>query len=238
MSLASPLSQSQSPLSQSFGQHFSLGTAIKPPTKRKSVDAGGSSSKRSKSNSHSSNRVKRDHETNSQTTSLYTHNDSLFDNHFFFFFFFFKSCLMSIYNLSVMTDPPDSSLYTRCSPTATASITGCTLVLRPGLFPGFNAHYVSFSLCLAARALLLRIRPLSISTLLILDNHISSCPVISPAGRAIRDFRSTPELLEALRDAIRAHRSLYTKGKILQRDISENNIIITDLKEVDGFMGI
>lgn len=148
LSLASPFSQSHSLLSQSYGQQFSLGTAIKPPTKRKSVDAGGSSTKRSKSNSHSSNRVKLDHETNSQTTSLYTHNDSSF------------------------------------------------------------------------------------------DNHIFSCPVISPAGRTIRDFRSIPELLEALRNAIRAHRSLYTKGTILQRDISQNNIIIIDLKEAGGFMGI
>lgn len=51
-------------------------------------------------------------------------------------------------------------------------------------------------------------------------------------------FGSIPELLEALRDAIKAHRSLYTKGKILHRDISENNIIITDPKEADGFKGM
>jgi Fungal protein kinase len=69
------------------------------------------------------------------------------------------------------------------------------------------------------------------------DNRIFRCLVISPAGRAIRDFRSIPELLEALRDAIKAHRSLYTAGKILHRDISENNIIITDPKEADGFTG-
>ncbi len=62
--------------------------------------------------------------------------------------------------------------------------------------------------------------------------------MISPAGRAIQDFRSIPELLEALRDAIKAHRSLYRDGKILHRDISENNIIITDPKETDGFTGM
>lgn len=62
--------------------------------------------------------------------------------------------------------------------------------------------------------------------------------MFSPAGRSIRDFRSIPELLEALRDAINAHRSLYTKGEILYRDISENNIIITDPKEADGFTGM
>jgi serine/threonine protein kinase len=44
------------------------------------------------------------------------------------------------------------------------------------------------------------------------------------------------ELLEALRDAIRAHRSLYFDGNILHRDVSENNIIITDAKET-GFAG-
>ncbi|KAI9779875.1 MAG: hypothetical protein M1816_003322 [Peltula sp. TS41687] len=60
------------------------------------------------------------------------------------------------------------------------------------------------------------------------DNRIFCYLVISPPGRAIRDFRSLKELLEAFRDAIRAHKSLYEKGKILHRDISENNIIITE----------
>jgi serine/threonine protein kinase len=36
------------------------------------------------------------------------------------------------------------------------------------------------------------------------------------------------EFLEACRDFIKAHRSLYYDGKILHRDISENNIIVTD----------
>ena len=148
LSPASSFSQSQSLLSQSFGQRFSLGTAEEPPKKRKSVDVGGSSSKRSKSNSQSADKAGRDKEINSQTTSLYTHDDSSF------------------------------------------------------------------------------------------DNRIFGCLVISPAGRAIRDFRSILELLEALRDAIKAHKSLYTKGKILHRDISENNIIITDPKEADGFKGM
>lgn len=51
----------------------------------------------------------------------------------------------------------------------------------------------------------------------------------------ICNFRSIPELLKALCDTIKVHRSLYTAGKILHRDISENNIIITDPKEADGF---
>ncbi|ORY57479.1 serine/threonine-protein kinase Sgk2 [Pseudomassariella vexata] len=46
------------------------------------------------------------------------------------------------------------------------------------------------------------------------------------------------ELLESERDAIEAHRSLYVKGKILHRDISSNNIIITKPEMADGFKGM
>ncbi len=147
LSPASSFSQSQSLLSQSFGL-YGLGTTGELPKKRKSVNAGGSPSKRSRSNSQSPDKAKRDKEVNSQTTSLYTHDDSSF------------------------------------------------------------------------------------------DNRIFCCLVISPAGRALRDFRSIPELLKALRDAVKAHKSLYMKGKILHRDISENNIIITDPKEANGFRGM
>lgn len=69
-------------------------------------------------------------------------------------------------------------------------------------------------------------------------NRLLGCLVISPAGKAIGKFDSIPELLTALRDAIKAHRSLYIQGKSLHRDISENNIIITDPKKVDGLTGI
>ncbi|PHH87414.1 hypothetical protein CDD83_8906 [Cordyceps sp. RAO-2017] len=62
------------------------------------------------------------------------------------------------------------------------------------------------------------------------DNRVFRRLVISPAGRAIHKYEKISELLEALRDAIRAHRSLCPKGNILHRDISENNIIITDRK--------
>lgn len=44
--------------------------------------------------------------------------------------------------------------------------------------------------------------------------------------------------MTALHDAIKAHKSLYIKGGILHRDISENNIIITDPKKADGFTGM
>ncbi|KAM0739960.1 hypothetical protein ACQRIT_005144 [Beauveria bassiana] len=70
------------------------------------------------------------------------------------------------------------------------------------------------------------------------ENRILSCIVIYPAGRVISDFSTIRELLEALRDAIRAHRSLYLKGRILHRDISSNNIIITSFEKADGFKGM
>ncbi|RMZ89596.1 hypothetical protein DV736_g3180, partial [Chaetothyriales sp. CBS 134916] len=69
------------------------------------------------------------------------------------------------------------------------------------------------------------------------DNRIFRSLIVSPAGRAIHNYESPLELLEALRDAIKAHESLYRKGNILHRDISENNIIITDPK-TDGFKGM
>ncbi|KAA6410771.1 MAG: serine threonine- kinase Sgk2 [Lasallia pustulata] len=70
------------------------------------------------------------------------------------------------------------------------------------------------------------------------DNRILRILAISPAGRSISQFQSVVELLEGLRDALKVHRSLYMDGKILHRDISENNIIITDPGMADGFKGM
>ncbi|KAI1291224.1 serine/threonine-protein kinase Sgk2 [Xylaria venustula] len=70
------------------------------------------------------------------------------------------------------------------------------------------------------------------------ENRIYSCLVISPAGRVISDFRTINELLAAIRDAIKAHQSLYETGNILHRDISSNNIIITKPDTTDGFHGM
>ncbi|KAL7955674.1 serine/threonine-protein kinase Sgk2 [Trichoderma compactum] len=70
------------------------------------------------------------------------------------------------------------------------------------------------------------------------DGRIFRVLAISPAGRCISQFRSVLELLEALCDTIKVHRSLSLDGKILHRDISENNIIITDPKKADGFKGM
>ena len=61
------------------------------------------------------------------------------------------------------------------------------------------------------------------------DNRLHIFLVTLPAGRPLYSFNSVRELLEALRDAIRGHRSLFQFGRILHQDISENNVIITDL---------
>jgi hypothetical protein len=66
------------------------------------------------------------------------------------------------------------------------------------------------------------------------DNRIFCCLVVCPPGRAIDKFESVEGFLKACRDAIKGHRSLYQDGKILHRDISKNNIIITNAeKEMD-----
>ncbi|KAG5289062.1 serine/threonine protein kinase Sgk2 [Histoplasma ohiense] len=70
------------------------------------------------------------------------------------------------------------------------------------------------------------------------DNRILSCLVISPTGRPIYDYKSHLELLTALRDAIKAHQSLYLNANILHRDISENNIIITNPEKTNGHSGM
>ncbi|KAL7920949.1 serine/threonine-protein kinase Sgk2 [Trichoderma austrokoningii] len=69
------------------------------------------------------------------------------------------------------------------------------------------------------------------------ENRIYSCLVVSPASRVISDFKTVKELLESMRDAIKAHQSLYVTGNILHRDIS-SNIIITDPATADGFKGM
>lgn len=61
---------------------------------------------------------------------------------------------------------------------------------------------------------------------------------ISPAGRPIHEFQSIKELLEALRDAIKAYRSFYLTSRILHRHISEDNTIITYPEKAAGFTGI
>ncbi|KAI9764357.1 MAG: hypothetical protein M1840_008495 [Geoglossum simile] len=72
------------------------------------------------------------------------------------------------------------------------------------------------------------------------DNRIFCCLVVSPppSGQAIHEFKSVLEFLEACRDVIKGHRSLYQDGKILHRDISKNNIIITDAEKEEDPNGM
>ncbi|CCU74485.1 serine/threonine protein kinase domain protein [Blumeria hordei DH14] len=58
------------------------------------------------------------------------------------------------------------------------------------------------------------------------DRHLSAV-AITPYGRSLHKVESSLELVTVLRDAIKAHWSLGTKAKILHRDISANNIIMT-----------
>ncbi|KAF3768495.1 hypothetical protein M406DRAFT_71496 [Cryphonectria parasitica EP155] len=67
------------------------------------------------------------------------------------------------------------------------------------------------------------------------NNRQFGCLAISPAERDLNSFTTIPELLTALRDTIKAHQSLYLTSKILHRDISENNIIITDSYHANRF---
>ena len=69
------------------------------------------------------------------------------------------------------------------------------------------------------------------------DNRIFCCLVVFPQGRAIDEFESVLEFLEACRDVIKGHRSLYQDGKILHRDVSKN-VIITDVEKEEDPSGM
>lgn len=62
------------------------------------------------------------------------------------------------------------------------------------------------------------------------DDRILCCLIVSPPGRGIDQFESIREYLEACRDAIKGHQSLYQAARILHHDVSKNNTIITDTK--------
>ncbi|KAF4499099.1 serine threonine kinase [Fusarium agapanthi] len=57
---------------------------------------------------------------------------------------------------------------------------------------------------------------------------IISCAVIAPFGRPITEYRTVLEVLECMRDAIKAHRSLYIDAKILHRHVSIGNLRISN----------
>lgn len=69
-------------------------------------------------------------------------------------------------------------------------------------------------------------------------NRVLTCLAISPAGRPLQEFQSVLEVLQAFRDAIRAHRSLFFDRNILHRDVSLNNIILTNQKQNSGRSGM
>ncbi|SZF04187.1 unnamed protein product [Blumeria hordei] len=68
------------------------------------------------------------------------------------------------------------------------------------------------------------------------DRH-SLAVTISPYGRSLHKVESSLELVTILRDAINAHWLLMTKAKILHRDISANNIIMTGTKAHKNWKG-
>jgi len=69
-------------------------------------------------------------------------------------------------------------------------------------------------------------------------DRISTWVLIS-RGKPVDEFTDPVELLLAMRDAVRGHRSLLIDGHILHRDISVNNIMITTASRprTDGFHG-
>ena len=70
------------------------------------------------------------------------------------------------------------------------------------------------------------------------ENRVLSYIVVFPPGRPLLKYKTILQLLEAPRDAIKGHRSLYQKGKILHRDISIENIIITEPENEMDMKGI
>ena len=70
------------------------------------------------------------------------------------------------------------------------------------------------------------------------EDRIFTCVVISPAGRPLHTFKNRLEMLQVLRDAVKAHRSLFQDSKILHQDVSAQNIIITDTQREGNPNGI
>ncbi|CAD6501123.1 BgTH12-01377 [Blumeria graminis f. sp. triticale] len=68
------------------------------------------------------------------------------------------------------------------------------------------------------------------------DRHSSAVATI-PYGRSLHEVESPLELVTVLRDAIKAHWSLMTDAKILHRDISANNIIMTGSEACKDWKG-
>lgn len=69
-------------------------------------------------------------------------------------------------------------------------------------------------------------------------NRTFSCVATTPLGRPIRQFTSIPELLEVLRDLVKALQSLYVNARILHRDVAIKNLIITPQHSADSPKGV
>ncbi|RXW16527.1 hypothetical protein EST38_g9323 [Candolleomyces aberdarensis] len=69
-------------------------------------------------------------------------------------------------------------------------------------------------------------------------NLIQSRVVMEQYGRHLGYFESEKQLLCALRDAIAAHRGLYTKGDTLHRDMARSNILFGKPGALPGNQGI
>ncbi|TFK52735.1 hypothetical protein OE88DRAFT_1294286 [Heliocybe sulcata] len=64
--------------------------------------------------------------------------------------------------------------------------------------------------------------------------RIHQCIVLQSIGIPLSQFRSTCELVEATRDAMKGHQHLFEKLQILHRDISVNNIMISVDPKAEG----
>ncbi|KAF8495191.1 hypothetical protein F5888DRAFT_1907941 [Russula emetica] len=61
-----------------------------------------------------------------------------------------------------------------------------------------------------------------------LEPYVHYRLVLETLGQPLNTFKSTRQLCEAIRDAIVAHTAAYKRARILHRDISSANILITD----------
>ncbi|RGP73105.1 serine threonine- kinase sgk2 [Fusarium longipes] len=59
------------------------------------------------------------------------------------------------------------------------------------------------------------------------NKYLTACVVISPVGRPVTNYRSAFELIACIRDAIKAHRTLYFDAEIIHRDICPGNFMIS-----------
>lgn len=80
-------------------------------------------------------------------------------------------------------------------------------------------------------------RPVTYVGEAVLDNRGKLRIVMEAHGPDLEHYKSRYQLVAALRDAIRAHRNLFTKARVLHRDISAGNILLgDDDDELAGFL--